>query len=193
MRFSSKISSAVTGTDAAYIFSAINRTNRQHGHVFSRSCFKAAFLANDGILFMWFERDGERKKRVCFFPLPFNPNYLWSNYPARVYAFFSRTLWPCCGCSEVWTHYRSCLPPKHTIKTPPAPPFLQDCHQSQMWSHKRLSWYVRSEVELCHKYVCIKLTICTHSFKHLCLNKPIVRKIMLESVKNACFVNVKMT
>lgn len=68
------------------------------------------------------EMKKEKRKLVCFFPLPFNPNYLWSNYPARVYAFFSRTLWPCCGCSEVWTHYRSCLPPKHTIKTPPANP-----------------------------------------------------------------------
>lgn len=114
-------------------------------------------------------REMEKEKRsVCvFFPLPFNPNYLWSNYPARVYAFFSCTLWPCCGCSEVWTHYRSCLPPKHTIKTPPATPLLQDCRQSQMWSHKLLSWYAHSKVELCHKYACISLTICTHSFKHL--------------------------
>lgn len=76
-----------------------------------------------------------RKKKVlccCFFPLPllFNPNYFSGNYPAGVYTFFSRTLWPCCGRSELWPHYRSSLAPpppsptaalQHTVKAPPPP------------------------------------------------------------------------
>lgn len=74
---------------------------------------------------MWFER--ERKKKSCVVvpptttPLLFNPNYFSSNYPAGVYTFFSRTLWPCCGRSELWPHYRSCLPPAppqtHSLST----------------------------------------------------------------------------
>lgn len=72
---------------------------------------------------MWFERGEKKVLCCCFFPpLLFNPNYFSSNYPAGVYTFFSRTLWPCCGRSELRTHYRSCLPPKHTVKAPPPPP-----------------------------------------------------------------------
>lgn len=65
--------------------------------------------------------EGRKISLVVFFvfappPPLFNPNYFPSNYPARVYTFFSRTLWPCCGRSELCTHYRCCLPPNTQLK-----------------------------------------------------------------------------